>query len=125
MAVGAGVQVYPFRPHLYDVRMDNRRDESVSVKVQLDASGSTVFQSTIDVPPGEILHLPCEWPREAWNYQMAVRPVGQEEWETITWDSAERLCKKIVINEVGNSFGPISFFEAGRCPTNLGEHSSG
>lgn len=123
VAVGVGVDRFPFRPNLYDVRMDNRRDESVNVNIRLDADGSTVYQSKVDVPPDEILHHPCEWPRAAWSYEMAVRPSDQENWNTITWNSAERLCKKIVINEVQNDFGPISFYDAGRCPTTLGEHS--
>jgi len=83
------------------------------------------FESTIDVPPDELLHLPCEWPRAAWTYVMAARPTDQDDWQTITWSDAERLCKKIVITEKRTSVGPVSFYESGSCPTTLDDHSGG
>jgi hypothetical protein len=121
-AVGVGVLVFPIRPHLYDVRLDNRRTETVNIDVRLDADDTTVLESTMDVPSDELLHLPCEWPRAAWSYEMAVRVADQDEWQTGTWSNGGKLCKKIVINEAGKSFGPVSFYESS-CPTTLDEHS--
>lgn len=121
-AVGVGVEVSPIRPRLYDVRLSNRRAETVSIDVRLDADDTTVLESTIDVPPDELLHLPCEWPHAAWTYEMAVRPVDTDGRQTITWTNAGKLCKKVVINEAGNSFGSVSFSESS-CPTALDEHS--
>jgi hypothetical protein len=121
-AVGAGVEVSPIRPHLSDVRFSNRRAETVNTDVRLDADDTTVLDSTIDVPPDELLHLPCEWPRAAGTYEMAIRPADTDEWQTVRWTKAGTLCKKIVINEAGNSYGPVSFYESS-CPTALGEHS--
>jgi hypothetical protein len=121
-AVGVAVEAFPVRPHLYDVRLTNRRDDTVSIGVRLAADDTTVIESTIDVPPDELLHLPCEWPRAAWTYEMAIRPADRDEWQTITWTGAGTLCKKIVINEAGTSSGPVSFYDSS-CPTTLGEHS--
>jgi hypothetical protein len=123
-AIGVGVEVSPIRPHLYDVRLDNRRSETVNIAVRLDTDDTTVLESTIDVPPDELLHLPCEWPRAAWTYGVAVRVADRDEWQTATWTDAGKLCKKIVINEAGEPFGPVSFY-ASSCPTTLGEHSCG
>jgi len=125
VAFGVGVRLYPFRPTLYDVRVDSRREEPVELALRLDADGSTVYESTIMVPPDDILHLPCEWPRALWSYEMRARPAEEEEWQSITWNNRQRLCKKIVINESGHPEGPISYFESGRCPTTLGGHSCG
>jgi hypothetical protein len=122
VAVGVGVQSLPIRPHLYDVRFDNRRAETVDIDVRLDADDTTVFESTIDVPPDELLHLPCAWPRAAWTYEMAVRVADRDDWQTITWSNAGKLCKKIVITDAGKSFGPVSFYDSS-CPTTLDEHS--
>lgn len=121
-AIGVGVQIFPIRPHLYDVRLDNRRAETVNIDVRLVVDDTTVLESTIDVPPDELLHLPCEWPRVAWTYEMAVRIADQDEWQTITWTNTGKLCKKIVINEAGKSSGTVSFYESS-CPTALNEHS--
>jgi hypothetical protein len=121
-AVLGGIQIFPIRPRLYDVRLDNRRAETVSVDVRLAADDTTVLESTIDVPPDELLHLPCTWPRAAWSYEMAVRVADEAEWQTITWSNTGKLCKKIVINEAGRSFGPVSFHESS-CPTALDDHS--
>jgi hypothetical protein len=74
-AVGAGVWVFPIRPHLYGVRLDNRRDETVNIDVRLDADDTTVLESTVDVPSDELLHLPCEWPRVAWTYNRPYQGV--------------------------------------------------
>jgi len=123
-ALGWGAKVYPFRPHLYEVRIANRRDEPVNVDVRLDADGETVLESTVDFsdePPGVHL-LPCEWPRAAWSYEMAVRPTDRDEWQTITWNDPRRLCKKIYINEVDESVAPVWFYESSNCPS---EHSCG
>jgi hypothetical protein len=94
----------------------------VNIDVRLDADDTTVLESTISVPSDELLHLPCEWPRAAWSYEMAVRVADQDEWQTGTWSNGGKLCKKIVINEAGKSFGPVSFYESS-CPTALDEHS--
>jgi len=123
--IGVGAQVFPIRPHLYDVQITNRRAETVGINVRLDADDTTVLDSVIDVPPDELLHLTCEWPRAAWTYDMAVRLAEQDEWQTITWNTAGKLCKKIVINETGKSLDPVSFYESGSCPTTLDEHSCG
>ncbi|WP_224333197.1 hypothetical protein [Haloprofundus halobius] len=112
-----------FRTRLYDVRVSNRRSESVSVDLRLDANGETVFRSTVDFGPSEVIHLPCDWPRSAWSYRMAVRLPEDDTWHTITWDGNGQICKKIVIDEVGLGDGPVSFYEAGGCPTAL-EHNS-
>lgn len=96
----------------------------MSIDVRLDADDTTVLNSTIDVTPDELLHLPCEWPRAAWSYEIAVRLTDQDDWQTITWNTAGKLCKKIVINEAGESLGPISFYDSS-CPTTLDEHSCG
>lgn len=121
-AVGVGAQVFPIHPHWYDVRLDNRRADTVNIDVRLDADDTTVLESTIDVPSDELLHLSCAWPRAAWSYEMAVRVADWDEWQTITWNNAGKLCKKTVINEAGKSFGPVSFYESS-CPTALDEHS--
>ncbi len=44
-AVGAGVWVFPVRPHLYDLRLDNRRNETVNIDMRLDADDTTVLES--------------------------------------------------------------------------------
>lgn len=125
LAIGVGMQVFPIRPQLYDVRIDNRRSEATSVALRLAANGETAVRSTVKVPTDDLLHLSCEWPRAAWSYEMAVQPAAHDEWQTITWDSAEKLCKKIVINEENSSIGPVSFFDSSPCPTTLDEHSCG
>jgi hypothetical protein len=119
-----GVQVFPIRPHLYDVRFDNRRTEAADIDVRLDADDRSVLESRVDVPSDKLLHLPCEWPRAAWTYEMAVRVAEQDEWRTVTRTNTGRLCKKIVINEAGTSSDPVSFHESS-CPTALGERSCG
>ncbi|WP_117593534.1 hypothetical protein [Haloprofundus halophilus] len=111
------------RTRLYDVRVSNRRSESVSVDLRLDANGETVFRSTVNLRPGEQIHLPCDWPRSARSYRMAVRLPEDETWHTITWDENGRVCKKIGIDGVGLGYGPVSFYEASGCPTALDRNS--
>lgn len=121
--VAAGAQLLPIRPHLYDVRLASHRAETVSVEVQMDADDTTVLDTGIDVPPDTLLRLPCEWPRAAWTYEIAVRVADRDEWRRATWSGGRRLCMKIDINETGKSYGPVTFREAGSCPTTLDEHS--
>jgi|APHM01.1.fsa_nt_gi hypothetical protein len=123
VAVGVGVEVFPIRPRLYDVQVDNRRSDVVSLDMRLDADGDTAFQSTIAVPADELLHLSCEWPRVAWSYKMTVRLTDRNDWQTIQWRKGGKLCKQIVINKEDTSLKPVSFYESGSCPKTLDDHS--
>jgi hypothetical protein len=123
VALGVGVQVFPIRPHLYDVQFDNRRSDVVRLDVQLDADGETAVQSTVEVPPDDLFHLSCEWPRVAWSYEMAVRLTDRTDWQTISWSKGGKLCKKIVINKEDASLEPVSFYESNSCPRTVGSHS--
>jgi hypothetical protein len=123
--IGVVSQAFPIRTRLHDVRLKNDRTVPTSVTVRLDADGKQVLDSTFDLDPLSRIHLPCEWPRAAWSYRVAVRPEGHDEWESITWNEDGRVCKKISINDAAATrrFGPVTFRYTPDCPYPRGENS--
>lgn len=117
IAIGSGE--VPVRPNLRDVRLVNSRDIPVRAGVHLLAGGETAIRTEIDLPPGELTHLPCRWPAPAWSYQMKVRLPEMDEWESMRWQERGELCKKISIRATDDPAGPISFFESPGCTPSI------
>ena len=121
-AVGAGATSLPIRRRLHDVLLVNRRDERVRVDVRVAASNERVVESTVDLGVEGVKHLSCEWPRTAWNYELAVRPADSDQWQSVTVSDGGRICEKIPI-EAADESDPVTFYRSAECPTRGRTHS--
>jgi len=110
---------------LTDVRVVNRREESLEVDVRLRANGLDALDRTVEIPPNDTLHLPCDWPRPALFYEFSVRPEGHDTWETIRYDEFGQVCKKVAIEDRDVPQDPVTFYSSHPCPTNLPRSSCG
>ncbi len=87
--------------------------------IHLLAGGKTAVRTEIDLAPGELTHLPCQWPTAAWSYHMKIQLPEMDQWESIRWQERGMLCKKISIRPADAPGGPISFFESPGCPPSI------
>jgi hypothetical protein len=110
---------------LTDLRVMNRRDEPTAVDLRLTANGLDALERTLEMPPNDTVHLPCDWPRPALFYELSVRPEGHDTRETIRYDEFGEICKKVAIEDRDVPQAPVTFYSSYPCPTNLSRSSCG